>query len=470
MRPDIELGPHQLRLVHALEQVERGEINRLIVHMPPQWGKSTIISHLYPLWRMGLDPTIRITQSGYGNDLTIEHSREARDLFISQEMHDIFPHVHHKPGRAGQEKVKIERQAAHIWGTQQGGRYYAASKNSTITGRPSQLALIDDLTKDRAEADSPTQREKDWRWFWSSLYTRLGPGSPIVFVETPWHPDCVTGRLIKRDKELRTHEWTVIKIPAIWEDEKGNEHSAWPERWPLEMLQHTRTWMIPREWSSLFMMRPTLAEGAILKRVWWKGQNRYDWHDRALINQCVSRAISFDTAFKVGMENDYTAWTVGELQPDYLCNIREMGRVKVEFTDLMALVIRLAKQYNVDEKLDRILIEDAASGQSLVQVLMRQAPDWIRGRNRMGEPMILPVPVDKGKTQRLHEASTWCYNGLIRLPNPCLEVPWLYDAEEELFAVPGAENDDQADSFSQLLWYWTNHFETALGISGMRIA
>jgi len=357
-----------------------------------------------------------------------------------------------------------------MWGTTQGGRYFAASKHSGIAGHPSQLALIDDPLKDFEEADSATQREKDWRWYWNELVPRLHPDSPVVLDMTRRHPDDIAGRLLKQDKELGTHEWTVISIPAIWTDAQGVEHSSWPGWWSIEKLQHLRKHMLPRAWSSLYMQSPVLAEGAILKREWWKRQNRYDWHDKALINQCVSRVISFDTAFKVGMENDYTAWTVGELLPDYSCNIREIGRVKVEFTDLMALVIRLAKEYNYDEKLDRILIEDAASGQSLVQVLMRQAPGWIRGRNRMGEPMILPVPVDKGKTQRLHEASTWCYNGLVHLPFPCLEVPWLYDAEEELFAVPGAENDDQADSFSQLLWYWTNHFETALGISGMRIA
>src|SRR5580693_4118064 len=54
--PPFELPPHLRLLAEHLEAVERGEIDRLMVFMPPRHGKSVLASTLYPAWYLGRHP------------------------------------------------------------------------------------------------------------------------------------------------------------------------------------------------------------------------------------------------------------------------------------------------------------------------------------------------------------------------------------------------------------------------------
>jgi hypothetical protein len=49
--------------------------------------------------------------------------------------------------------------------------------------------LLDDLVKDRKEADSPLMRDNTWDWYRTAPRTRLRKNGWIVFVNTRWHED-----------------------------------------------------------------------------------------------------------------------------------------------------------------------------------------------------------------------------------------------------------------------------------------
>ena len=119
--PDYLVPPHITVLADALERIERGELKRLMVLMPPRHGKSEIVSLRFPCWYLAKHPNDYIVQAGYAESIALVHSRQARDIFISPEMTKLFPGIRYRPERAGQETVVPERQAAHEWGTKQGG-------------------------------------------------------------------------------------------------------------------------------------------------------------------------------------------------------------------------------------------------------------------------------------------------------------------------------------------------------------
>ena len=83
------------------------------------------------------------------------------------------------------------------------------------------------------------------------------------------------------------------------------------------------------------------------------------------------------------------------------------------------------------------LVEDKASGQSLIQELKRdtRAP-------------ILPVKVDSDKQSRVYSVTALIESGRVYLPN---SAPWLHDYIEELSSFPTGEHDDQVDSTTQAL-------------------
>jgi hypothetical protein len=55
-----------------LEAVERGEIDRLMVFMPPSHGKSEKASKRFPAWYLGRKPERQIIAASYNSDLATD--------------------------------------------------------------------------------------------------------------------------------------------------------------------------------------------------------------------------------------------------------------------------------------------------------------------------------------------------------------------------------------------------------------
>jgi predicted phage terminase large subunit-like protein len=112
--------------------------------------------------------------------------------------------------------------------------------------------------------------------------------------------------------------------------------------------------------------------------------------------------------------------------------LADVWRGRVDYPTLKARVQRLAKRW----KAQRVLVEDAGTGTSLVQEL--------RGKV-LG---IIAVKAEGDKASRMAVASAQFEAGEVLLPE---RAPWLPDLEAELFVFPGSRFDDQCDSISQAL-------------------
>lgn len=217
--PDYQTPSHLIALSGALESIERGELKRLIVLMPPRHGKSELISLRFPCWYLAKHPEDYIVQAGYAESISLTHSRKARDIFISLEMAMLFPNIRHRPERPGQEVIIPERQAAHEWGTKQGGSYYAVGIGGGLTGRGFNVGIIDDPVKDEEEAASQTIRDKVWEWYKTVFRTRAQPDAAIIIVMTRWHVADLTGRIIELANESpEADQWLILHFRAIGEE------------------------------------------------------------------------------------------------------------------------------------------------------------------------------------------------------------------------------------------------------------
>jgi predicted phage terminase large subunit-like protein len=250
--PNYEDARHQAILDAHLEAVERGEIDRLMVFMPPRHGKSEKSSKRFPAWYLGRNPRRQIIAASYNSDLATDFGREVRNIMASPEYGDVFPNV----------RLRQDSRAADRMNTDRGGAYFAVGVGTATTGRGAHLGLIDDPFKDREDADSQLQRDKVWNWYRSTFYTRLMPGGAIVLVQTRWHEDDLAGRLL----EQNAAEWTVLDLPAIAKDGKA----LWPEWYNLEALERIKATIGPREWSALYQQQPQPDEGTFFQRAWFK--------------------------------------------------------------------------------------------------------------------------------------------------------------------------------------------------------
>ncbi len=254
--PVYQRAQHHAQIAAKLEAVERGEIDRLMIFMPPRHGKSELASKRFPAWCLGKDPSRQIIAASYNSDLANDFGRNVRNLVAEPEFGQVFPGV----------SLAADSQAANRMNTNKGGAYVAAGVGTAVTGRGAHIALIDDPFKDREEADSERRRELVWDWYRSTLYTRLMPGGAIVLIQTRWHEDDLAGRLLEQD----AGQWDVLELPAISMDGEA----LWPEWYPLPALQRIRDTIGQREWSALYQQRPQPDEGTFFQRDWFRTWDR----------------------------------------------------------------------------------------------------------------------------------------------------------------------------------------------------
>lgn len=248
-------GHHQ-RIAEKLEAVERGEIDRLMIFMPPRHGKSELASKRFPAWCLGRNPKRQIIAASYNSDLASDFGRNVRNIVAAPEFGQVFSDVSLAP----------DSQAANRMNTNKGGTYVAAGVGTAVTGRGADIALIDDPFKDREEADSERRRETVWDWYRSTLYTRLMPGGAIVLIQTRWHEDDLAGRLLEQEGD----QWDVLELPAI--DTAG--HALWPEWYDVPALTRIKDTIGQREWSALYQQQPQPDEGTYFQREWFKEWKR----------------------------------------------------------------------------------------------------------------------------------------------------------------------------------------------------
>ena len=417
-------------LASKLEQVEQGLIKRLIIVAPPRHGKSEKATVRFPCWYMAKHPNDYIVQAGYGASIALTQSRKARDVFVSPEMTTLFPHVHHRPETPGQDVIIPARQSAHEWGTTSGGSYYAVGIGGGLTGRGFNLGIIDDPVKDEEEANSHTIREKVWNWYSTVFRTRAQPDAAIVIIMTRWHQSDLVGRLLKQaEEDPEADQWEVVHFEAI-ETIDGKEHALWPARYPIDVLRKIRSTIGARFFTALYQGNPTVAEGQIIKREWWQY-----YRDVPKFEYIIQ---SWDTAFKDKEMNDYSVCGTWGVAKHALC-LLAVWRGKVELPELKRVAVALYNKGFSGMIPIVVLIEDKASGQSLIQEFQRNTTI-----------PVLPVKVDKNKVARANASTPLIEAGKVHLP---ISAPWLHDYIEECSAFPNATHDDQVDMTTQALEY-----------------
>jgi len=415
---------HLEAIAYQLDRLRRGETKRLIINMPPRSLKSTTASVAFPAFVLGHDPTRRIICVSYSGDLAKKLANDFRAVAEARWYQDLFPGM-----RIGQKDSETEIEL-----TDRGFRL-ATSVGGTLTGRGGDLIVIDDPLKPD-DAMSESRRTAANQWFTNTLLSRLDDKrtGAILIVMQRVHMDDLTGFV-----QSLSDDWTVLSLPAIAEiDEdipisegrvsrrKAGEALS-PEREPLTVLEVLKLQLGSDAFSAQYQQAPVPPGGAMIKRHWIK---RYA--ELPLVSERLLTLQSWDTASKSGPDNDWsvcTTWIVTRHKRWYL---HDVWRNRVDYPALKGVAQTLAARYRAQ----RVLVEDAGTGISLVQELRSKVSG------------IIPVRPERDKASRMAVASAKFEAGQVFLPE---RAPWLADFEAELFAFPGGRNDDQCDSISQAL-------------------
>lgn len=245
-----EPAAHHRLIIEKLEAVDRGEIDRLAIFMPPGSAKSTYASILFPPWHMARHPGRSVIAASHTKELAERFGRRVRNLIAEN-------------GSALGVAVADDNKAAGRWETTAGGEYYAAGVGGAITGRRADLAIIDDPIRSREDADSESIRGKQWDWFKFDLSTRLKPGAAAIIIQTRWHEEDLSGRILEAEPD----RWEIVRLPMEAErgDPLGRAIGAplWPEWFTDEMRDDAKR--DARLWSALYQQRPIADDGFVFK-------------------------------------------------------------------------------------------------------------------------------------------------------------------------------------------------------------
>ena len=324
--PDFVEGSHHRHIADKFNKLASGEINRLIINMPPRHTKSEFASYLLPAWMVGRDPKLKIIQATHTAELAIRFGRKAKNLIDRDDYSKIF-----------KTTLQEDSKAAGRWETSQGGEYFAAGVGGAITGRGADLLIIDDPHSEQ-DALSPSALESAYEWYTSGPRQRLQPGGKIVLVMTRWSNKDLTGMLIKNQKEAKADQWHVVEFPAIMDQGSDKAKPVWPEYWKLEELEKVQATLPTGKWNAQWMQNPTAEEGAILKREWWM---KYTEDEIPQLQHVIQ---SYDTAFTKKETADYSAittWGIFYPDEDSPANLILLDAIKgrYEFPELRRLAL-----------------------------------------------------------------------------------------------------------------------------------
>ena len=247
---------HHRFLIDKLEQVEQGKIKKLMVTMPPGAAKTKYGSILFPAYYLMKRRRRKLILASYASDVA-----ETNSAKLMSRVDENGPVLGYAP----------ENRAVSRWRTTHGGEILATGVGSRVTSFRSDLTIIDDPVKGRAEADSETIRNMTWSWFWADLNSRSTPRSALVLFMTRWHEDDLAGRFLQTARE----DWEVVEIPAeaLENDPLGRAPGEFlwadPEYNYAAMLEATKESLRKagsmREWQSLYQQDPKPGEGALFQ-------------------------------------------------------------------------------------------------------------------------------------------------------------------------------------------------------------
>jgi predicted phage terminase large subunit-like protein len=417
---------HIHAIAHQLLACYRGDINRLIITVPPRYLKSITVSTAFVAWVLGQDPTRKFICISHEQSLSNFFSNQTRAVMTSDWYSEVFPKTKLDP------KKNTE---AEFMTTQKGGRY-ASSVGGSVTGRGGNFIIIDDPLH-AGDADSDTKREAANDWLTKTIYSRLDNklDDVIIVVQQRLHPYDFPGILLEQDG------WTHLNLPVIAEtDERiqiGEDdyyvrkegELLHAEREPMEVLDQLKESMGSYSFTAQYQQNPSPLGGIHVQWGWFK---RYD---KAPFNRSGASIVqSWDTASTVNEMSDYSVCTTWLIAEGYYY-LLDVYRKKLEYPDLRKQVQLLVKKWNAST----VLIERSTGSIPLIYEL-RVYPQF----------NTIPIIPKGDKLTRMLSETPAIEAGRVLLPN---DMPWLLDFQREIVTFPKGKHDDQIDSLSQFL-YW----------------
>lgn len=462
LEPKRELiwGWHIDAILEHVQAALLGEIEELVVNIPPRHIKSTLISIIAPTWLWARKPEARFLTCSYSLGLALRDATRSRKLINSSWYQRTFP---------GTALVPYQR-AKGRYETTEGGWRVASSILGIGTGEGGDTVMVDDPIKAR-DAKSEVKIQSVLDWWDETMPTRLDDpdhGSRIVVMQR-LHERDLTGHILAEANPNTVHLCLPArfdpsrKMSTPWFTDPRTKvgEPLWPERFGHAQLARLERRMTPNAVAGQLQQSPAQDGGNVLKRDWWR-----IWTE-PVMPQIEFLMLSVDPSVKDKEINDPWAVTVWGLfqhvddVPDHKADLREEWHLMLlrsynrhlSYPTAKRFITQLVSNWTFeDEPPDVVLIEDKASGPNLITELRLAGIENVMAWN----------PGKDSKITRAVMASDFLYAGRVWVPGKKLGpdlrsadiLPiWGEDVVDQCARFTGAADgeDDLVDTVTQAI-------------------
>lgn len=219
---------HQLVLADLVPGIINQEYLRLMINIPPRYGKTIWAIHLIA-YGLAFYPDSQYLYISFSAEVAIKQTSTIRSILELPQFNEIFGVSLHP-----------DFKSKHDFMTLQGGRVLGLGAGGSITSNGAGIkycqrfggcAVLDDMHKP-AESHSKAIRDDLKTWFQETFYSRVNQPdkTPVVYIGQITHADDIPMNLrrsaegakdgLKLDNKLDTEKWKCIILPAI--DPAGN--------------------------------------------------------------------------------------------------------------------------------------------------------------------------------------------------------------------------------------------------------
>lgn len=409
---------HHRLLISELQAVADGQVDRLMIFMPPGSAKSRYATVLFSAWLLSRRPNMKLIGASHTSELADDFSGKIQG-FITE--------------NAATLGYGLATRAQGRWYTTNGGAYLAAGVRAGIPGFRCDHATIDDPVKGRAAADSGPDRKQVWDWYNGDLERRLTPHASIVLMMTRWHEDDLAGRLLATEG----HRWRILKLPAEAEDDDPLGRTPGDWLWSddaygfghdlAQIKQSLSERAASREWTAQYQQRPVPESGDYFKRDWLRSVPKLPPREALRVFGASDYAVTDDGG-------DFTVHIIVGVDSDdrlYVLDLWRQQSASDRWVEAFCdLVIRWKPMGWAEE-----------AGQIRAGI-----GPWLDRRSRERRAFVARQTFPtRGGDKSVRAQSIRGRSALSGLYIQA-DAPWRADFEAELLSFPAGKHDDQVDA------------------------
>jgi len=420
-RRNFIVAPHFVKIAETLEAVYRGEISRLIINIPPRYGKTELAIKLFISWCLAKQRDCKFLHLSYSDALALDNSSQTKEYIQSEAFQRLWS-----------MELKKDAQSKGKWFNESGGGMYATASGGAITGfgagvtgskEFSGAIIIDDPLKPD-DAFSTVKRTTINDRYNNTIRSRTNDldvdGSqfktPIIVIMQRLHEDDLSGFLLNGGSG---EDWTHLCMPVLDEINKP----LWSDKHTFNEIEEIRQ-ADRYTFAGQYMQTPSPDEGGEWRREWFSIIKKSE------VPTGIKWECIIDGAYTKDTKNDPTGLQISGKHGNDLYIYNSIDKY-LEMPQLKSFIKPYLDSSGVNVSLT--LVEPKASGKSLVQL--------IRSETQLPISEIKSKFVQMSKIEMARASSPYIEGGRVYL----VEGNWNEHFLKQIAVFPNGKHDEHID-------------------------